>query len=321
MAKLAIVYNPLDNKMRDDTYSYIYRGMFDALISEFNPVHITKDCHANTIDADCILFWDVNSCHHIEIKGLANHPSLKMEYMSDPFQGEFVGMYRKYQMPVHKLNAKQRVYRALDRGVSKIIMSNKEGYFKHFEPILKEKADKMLCYFPHAPWFPARKLPLLARHQKVLANGEMAEKGLGYDFRYWAFRRPNITYVKHYNHNHETPMGKNYGDFIKRWAGGLALDDWYPVPKYYEMPMAGCVTFMQYFREVEDLGFKDMESCIFVNKYNFDSRIKDFLNDIPSYQKIADKGRELMENHYTAKHFAKFIGERIESELQNRSSN
>lgn len=304
--KVVIVYDPLDNKAREDTYSYIYKGMLNALFDKLNPKAVIKDCHAEEIDADVIIFWDVNSCHHIKIEGIEKHPALKMEYMSDPYQSESKGVYIRYNMPVHKLNAEQRLKRALERGVSKIIMSNKAGYYKYFYPILKE--DNLL-FFPHAPWFKSGEQRLTERNQKVLAQGSVG-LGIGYDFRYWAFQRPNVTFVKHNIQDRSMPCGKDYGEFLKQWAGALALDDYYPVPKYYEMPHAGCVTFMQYFDECKELGFRDYETCVYVNQKNFDERIEDFINDIPSYQKIADRGIKLMEN-YTAQKFADFIERNI----------
>ncbi len=317
--KLAIVYNPLDNKMREDTYSYIYRGMFNAVVEKFNPEYIIEDCDAQEIDADVIIFWDVNSCHHIKIKGIEKHLALKMEYMSDPYQVEIKGIYQRYNMSVHKLSAEQRIKRVMDRGIKYIISSNKEGYNRWLVPIIGENAEKMLMYFPHAPWFEAGYERLSNRYLKILANGSVSNNGKdGYDFRYWAFQRSNVTIVKHFLSNGTTPMGKDYGDFLKQWAGGLALCDVYPVPKYYEMPMAGCVTFMQYFKECEELGFKDMESCVYVNKDNFDARTKDFVEHPLEYQTIADNGRKLMEENYTANHFAEFLYKRIESKIGGR---
>jgi len=314
--KLVIVYNPNDNKTRADTYSYIYRGMLDAVVEKFNPVYVSQDCNADSIDADVILFWDVNSCHHIYIKGIEKHSALKIEYISDPPQKESVGIYKRYNMPVHKLGAKQRIYRLLDRGVKYIICPTKKGFWEHYAPILgEERAEKMFMYFPQAPWFESGKGSLSERKQEVLANGSVSNDGIGYDFRYWAFQRPNITFVKHYLSDNSIPMGKKYGEFLKQWAGGLALCDTYPVVKYYEMPLAGCVTFMSYHEECEGVGFKDYETCVYVTKDNFDERIKDFVNDIPSYQNIANKGRELVEKNYTAKHFAEFLERKIIEEL------
>lgn len=315
--QLAVVYDPLDNKMREDTYSYVYRGMFDALVNRFNPVHVTEDCNAKDIDADAILFWDVNSCHHIKIDGIDKHPALKLEYMSDPFQVEQKGEYIRYKMFVHKLGAENRIRRVFDRGVSRIISSNKAGYYRYFSELLNGKADDMLWFFPHAPWFDPGETPISERKPKVLANGSFSNNHIGYDFRFWATKNPLVTYVPHWLIDRSMVMGKGYGEFLKQWAASIALSDFYPVPKYYEIPQAGCLAFMSYHEECEELGFKDYETCVYVTKDNFNERVKHFLFHPDEYQKVADAGRKLVAETYTNKHFAEWLAGKIESEVGN----
>ena len=63
------------------------------------------------------------------------------------------------------------------------------------------------------------------------------------------------------------------------------------------------------------MGFKDYENCVFVNKGNFEKRVKDFLADIEDYQPIADAGRKLIEENYTATHFADFLYKTLEKHI------
>jgi len=312
--KLAVIFNKDDHKLRETSYSYIYKGMLDAVISRFEEVQkIHSDCSAKDIDTDLILFYDIHSSHHVKIDGVRKHPAIKMEYFSDPYQEEMKGVYRQFNIPVHKLGRQQRVVRALDRGVDFIICPVKENYFKSFVPIMgQELAEKMLLYFPLTPSFEPSDVPIKSRIQKVLGNGATWDGGIGaYDFRKWAFKQEYIHFVEHHIRNASTPSSKDYGKFVSGFAGALALHDMHPVPKFYEMPLAGCLTFAQHYEEYENLGFKDFETCIYVNKDNFEKRIKDFLADIPSYQKIADAGRKLMEENYTAGHFANFLYDRV----------
>ncbi len=317
--KMAIVYDPLDSKMRDDTYSYMFKGMFEALVEKFKPVHITDNCNAKDIDANVIIFWDGNSCHDITIEGIDKHPALKMEYLSDPFQKEVHGAYPQWpDRVIHKLSAEQRIERVLRRGIKYILSSNKVSYFRRFVHLLgADRAEKMLTYFPHAPWFEPGTSKLNERKKEVLANGSMGHEI--YEFRKWAFQRSNVTVVPHFGMNGNGPKGKEYPGYLKTWAGALALCDEFPVPKYYEIPMAGCVAFFQYHEECKEIGFNDYESCVYVNKDNFDERIKDFINDVGSYQMIADRGRKLMENNYTAKHYADFVERKILNDFNSKT--
>jgi len=314
--KLAVVYNPLDNKLRKSTYSYVYRGMFEAILKRFKPVHITGNRDVKDLNVDAILFWDVNSTHHITLKEVAKHPAIKYEYMSDPFQDEVHGIYRKYNMPVHKLGAKQRIYRALDRGVRYIISSNTDGYFKYFTPILNEsKLSDMLVFFPHAPWFDSVDIPIVERNKKILANGATISPKNGYAFRRVAFESNYVTNVNHGMADEKIPSGVNYHNLLKDWSGALALSENYIVPKYLEMPLAGCLTFMQKHNDLVLVGFIDSVNCVIVNKDNYEDRFRDFINNIDHYQEIADRGRLLVQNNYTAKHFAEYIYNHIEEKV------
>jgi len=320
--KIALVYNPLDNKLRPDTYSYIYRGMLEAIFKRWGRqdeiTHISTSCSMEDINVDVVLFYDINSKHHIELEGLAKHSALKIECMGDPFQHELYGIHSQYDMKFHKLNAEQRLDRAQRRGIEYIVCATKEGYFQYFSPILGEdQAEKMLIYFPLAPSFPSYDIPLKERKQEVLGNGAITEFDytFGYVMRKWAFLQPYITFIKPWVYDHSTPKGSQYGKFLKQWAGALALNDYYIVGKYFEMPLAGCVTFAQYYKEYEDLGFKDYEHCIYVDVKNFEERVKGFLADISGHQLIADTGRKLIEENYTADHFADFLYKQIEERI------
>lgn len=312
--KLALVYDPVSSKLHPKSYSTSYRGMFDALINRFDKVYgITKDCSAQDIDADIIIFYDVNSCHHIQIDGIEKHPAIKMEYMSDPHQREVFGTYMTTGLPVHKLSAEQRIQRAYDRGIDFIISPVKEKFFEFLGKHLNGNAESILLHFPQTPSFKSCSIPLVERKHEILGNGATWANEPVYEFRKWAFQQNNITFVKHFFQDENTPSGYNYRDLLVQYAGGLAFCEYYSVNKYYEMPMAGMLTFIQYQKDYEELGFKDFEHCIYVDWDDFKDRTKDFLNDIDLYQKIADAGRELMESKYTASHFADFIYKKCES--------
>lgn len=314
--KVAMVYNRKDHKLLTDTYSCVYRDMFDAVLKRFDKVfHVNSDCSASDISADVILFWDVNSCHHIRIDGIKDHKALKIEYWSDPHQIEVKGVYKKYNMYVHKLGAEQRVNRMRLRGIDFIISPVKNAFYTYFAPLMN--VDKKLWYFPAAPAFEPCSIPLIVRKREVLANGAYwgGEEIGAYNFRQWAFKQENVTFVEHCIKDESIPKGSDYINLLKQYAGGLALCDVFPVVKYMEMPLAGMMVFAQYHKEYEELGFINFKNCVYVTKDNFQKRIKDFKENITEYQKVADSGRKLIQFNYTAKHFADFIYQKCEKEL------
>lgn len=318
--KVALVYNLKDHKLLPTAYSHTYKNQFFALIERFgrdNIVHITGDTDMTKIIADVIIFYDVHSCFHVKLPGIVSHKALKYDYFNDPHQ-----KFEKYENKdgsVFKLGAKERTDRALGRKVNFIICPQKNVYYQYIAPYLGDKADKMLVWFPPSPKDQRIEIkPLKDRLPTVLANGHIwqGEEGFKpYEFRNWAYQQPYVKYVKHHITDKTIPSGENYQQFLSQYAGALALCDTQIVPKYFEIPLAGCVMFAQYHKELEDLGFKDFVNCVFVEKENLESIVKGFLACPSAWQHIADAGRKLVGENYTADKFADFIYKHAEAHI------
>ena len=321
--KVCLVYDPKDNKLRFDAYSFIYRGMLDSILNTelFEVQSITESCSAWDIEADVIIFYDVNSKHAIEIDGVDKHSALKIEYMSDPHQKEQRGFHKQYNMKVHKLSGEQRLLRAFDRGVTKIICPVRDGFYKYYEPILGDKVDDLLWWHPLAPWFDPIE-PSMTRSGSILANGATWDGGIGcYDFRRYLFSKydSQISFVTHFVQNAATPSGKDYPELLKGYMAGLALSDFYPVNKYFEMPMAGMVTFVQAHPEYSELGFNHWESCIYLNRYNVKEQFALYneilLTDPEVLLNIAKRGQEIVQR-FSAKNFVSWLYLKISKEIK-----
>ena len=306
--KLAIIYEPTFPKLTESAYSQTYRDMFLAVIDRFEEVqHITDSCSAKDIEADVIVIYDIHSSHHIQIDGLDKHKAVKYTYFNDPHQQEFKGKYR-IGPKVHKLGPEERVRRALLRGVDYIICPYQTGYYEFIAPYLSNPND-MLFWFPPAPsykHYPLRLRPLSKRHHKILGNGAI-DNIEGYAFRRWAYSQPETFYMTHTYNRPDVPRGANYGDLLCRFAASLALCSRYVVPKYLEIPLAGCVCFAQDQKDYRKMGFKNLENCFFVNQDTFKNAANMFLNSLPGdiyYQKVAREGQKLIESQWTAECFA-----------------
>ena len=317
--KVTLIYDLDDYKLTPESYSQSYRHMLLALIEQFR-FDTLQVIHSNDIapdpTSDVIIFYDIHSSHHMHVKSIRKHSAIKYEYFDDPHQHETKGTYQDGTV-IHKLGPQQRCARALVRGIDYIICPYHDAYFRFLAPYLGDRAESMLIHFPISPdpdLFNMRSKPLADRFKAVLGNGAIVGPDDLYTFRKWAFCQSNISYVDHWLRNNEHPKGINYPDqLLASYAGALALASWQAVPKYFEMPLAGCVTFMQWNSDAYRAGFRDGENCIFVEKENFNEKINHFLSHIIDYQSIADRGRELVEHHYTAQHFANFIYNHIKS--------
>ena len=214
---------------------------------------------------------------------------------------------------VHKLGAKKRTERALKRGVDFIICPSTNLYYKYIAPHLGENAEKMLFWFPPAPshkHYKNRFRKLKNRHHKILANGITWGNTAAYDFRIWAYGQKESYFIEHAFKRPDVPKGSNYGEFLANYSASLALCNTIIVPKYLEIPLAGCVCFAQYQSDYEKMGFEDGVNCILVNQKNFKKRTQAFLNsdwDKNHYQSIANSGKMLINKKWTAECFAEAL--------------
>lgn len=311
--QIAIVYNPKDPKLHPEAYSWTYRDMFMAIQERFAPViQVTEDCEAAAIEADVILFFDVHSSHHITISGIEKHKAVKVEYFNDPYQTDQQGVYGSSGLKFHKLGAQQRTERALRRGVSHIICPYLDMFHQYIAP--------------HAPginhlWFPVAPTmrvhspsPLAVRQAQCLASGHLwagDNEFKPYEFRRWACSQGCVTHARHSIESH-TPKGHLYQPFLARYAAALAACDTHVVPKYLEIPMAGCLCVCQMLPDYANLGFKDGVNCVSVDPKTFDERVRDIIDGPARYQTIADAGRALVVNNYTARHFSEYLHREFE---------
>jgi hypothetical protein len=309
--KLSLVYDPKDTKLVDVSYSQAFKDQFLALIERFGDVqHITESCSADDIDGDVVIFYDPHSGHQIDIDGIGRHKSLKYSYMDDPHQYTIKGRHTKTKEMVYRLGPKDRLKRAEKRSIDYIICPYTESYYEHFGKILNGYAEKMHVWFPvcsNVDRYTSK--PLSSRKPEVLANGAIKHlPGFrGYDTRRWAFKRSEVSFVPHCKNEPSTPRGLGYPKLLLDYAGALAICDTHIVPKYVEIPLAGCVCFATYQEDYDRMGFKDGVSCVFVDKENFSLRINDFKNNVELYQDMADMGRKLILDNWTAEKFADHI--------------
>ena len=92
------------------------------------------------------------------------------------------------------------------------------------------------------------------------------------------------------------PFDGNFPKYLSQYRAAIAACTVYPVQKYWEMPAAGCLTFMEMTErnDASYLGFKDGETSIFINEKNYKNKFGEFLSDPDNkkWQEIASAGRE-----------------------------
>lgn len=95
-------------------------------------------------------------------------------------------------------------------------------------------------------------------------------------------------------------VGDKFALLLQKYQGAVAACTITSVAKMWEIPAAGCLCFLEVNEKnnVEDIGYVDGETAIFINESNYKKKIKEFLENLddPKWGKIADAGREFTLN-------------------------
>ena len=116
-----------------------------------------------------------------------------------------------------------------------------------------------------------------------------------YEYRLRALctKLPYVDYTSTLDHEF---VGDKYPKLLEKYQASIASTTFGPTIKYWEIPAAGCLTFMEITEKNGGsyLGYVDNETAIFINEDNYEDKFKEFMknpND-PKWKKIADNGRK-----------------------------
>jgi len=117
-------------------------------------------------------------------------------------------------------------------------------------------------------------------------------------YRYYTLRTkcnklPYVDYTATLDHNF---VGDRYTLLLQKYGAAIAATSVETTIKYWEIPAAGCLTFMEITKKNKGnyLGFIDNETSIFIDENNYQEKFREFLSDQenPKWKKIANAGRE-----------------------------
>ncbi len=114
-----------------------------------------------------------------------------------------------------------------------------------------------------------------------------------YKLRAMCNRLPFVEYTP-------TPQNQYVGDkyplLLSKYASAISATTTFPTIKYWEIPAAGCLTFMEIteLNEGKYLGYQDNKTAIFINSNNYKEKFAEYLSDLenPKWGKIAYDGRK-----------------------------
>lgn len=122
----------------------------------------------------------------------------------------------------------------------------------------------------------------------------------GYYLRTKCNELPYVDYTFTLQHEY---INDKYPLLLQRYRAAIAASSDAPTVKYWEIPAAGCLTFMEitnFNRGKEILEYVDGKSAIFIDKNNYKEKFEEYLSDTdnPKWKRIADAGRKLALEKY-----------------------
>ena len=104
---------------------------------------------------------------------------------------------------------------------------------------------------------------------------------------------PYVDYTTTLAHKY---VNDKYPLLLQKYASSIAATTYHANIKYWEIPAAGCLTFMEVTEKNDGkhTGFIDNETCVYINESNYVKKFNEFLDtrDDPKWEKIASDGRK-----------------------------
>ena len=106
----------------------------------------------------------------------------------------------------------------------------------------------------------------------------------------------DLPYVDYAGMKNNQYINEDYTEYLSRYCTAIATGTFYPVIKYFEIPAAGCLTFMEITEKNHGqyLGYKNNETAIFINEKSYKEKFEDYLSDPnnKNWKDIAKAGSE-----------------------------
>lgn len=140
----------------------------------------------------------------------------------------------------------------------------------------------------------------LSRLYTRLTKGDLSSAWSHYRLRTLCNELHYVDYTPTLVHDY---VNDKYPTLLTKYAAAIAATTNFPTIKYWEIPAAGCVTFMEITEQNDGkyLGFVDGQTSIFINEQNYKQKFEEFLADPdnPKWERIAKAGREFTLKNYT----------------------
>ncbi|MCH7648814.1 MAG: hypothetical protein IIA83_09430 [Thaumarchaeota archaeon] len=252
------------------------RDKFDIILLWENHPWGSPDELSGIQNLDIPVICRVNDAHDAKSKGKIDYHE---KYKIDHYFGYFSERY------FHKYYPKNFKYKVIFYGVEPKLYEN-------LTPFSKRIKNKILCSGATA------KKNLSFRLKDILRGNNSMWKH--YKLRTICIELPYVDYTTTLQHEF---INDKYPLLLMKYSGSIAADTVCPVAKFWEIPAAGCLTFMEVTEQNQAniLGFEDGKNAVFINEKNYEKKFLDYISDPnnPKWSEIAENGRNYTMSNLT----------------------
>lgn len=277
--KIALIYDRKNPRLSGHWYWNHHHRFFMKGLPENPRVDVTKFSFNKDEEYDCL------TLKNFDVLLFCCAPYWAKFLNADKVKGLKVGQ----SGDSHEINENYiTAYRRL--GIENVFNDQTKIYAKKFLP--KDIKYHQIVFGINEEVYTANKPWISRRKDKILLSGTLWSSYL-YELRKACSKLEYVIYKRF--------PGK-YSDVLNQYRAAIAASTFYSVAKYWEMPACGCLTFMEATEEngCKDLGFIDGHNAIFIDKNNFISRMREYIDnpDDPNWKAIANNGRDFVLTNY-----------------------
>ncbi len=108
----------------------------------------------------------------------------------------------------------------------------------------------------------------------------------------------NLPYVDYFPTLQNEFVGDKFPLLLQKYQVAVAASTTNPVAKMWEIPAAGCMTFLEVNEKnkADFVGFKNNENAVFINEENYKEKFQEYLENVEDtkWRNIAEKGRKFV---------------------------
>jgi len=297
--RVAFIYKSSNKFMTGKHFDNVYYNFFMKALQRNNEIDVTYFAEENKFDAsnlrnkfDIVLLWQNNEFGTPDLVGIKDLNIPVIARCADPKEAKTTIRYHKKwkidyyfhfwpESFFHSFLPKTFKYKSIIYGLE-------PSLYQNLKPFSERTKNKILN---------SGAVGNSKFHSRII-NSIRTPKWNAYSVYHLRTICNKLPYVDFFPTLHNQFVNDKYPELLQKYQAAIAACTYTTVAKMWEIPAAGCLTFLEVNEknEADFVGFRDGETAVFINEKNYKQKFQDFLSSIEDsrWQKIAENGRKFV---------------------------